>query len=376
MNDNRWSWYELNTRCASFFRLATRISYWATMLLVLIARQSSAQGLSPVFGAALQGDMASALNILDSLDAGRFSNKDSVTAQCIRTTFTTPPQDEDLPPISRAVLSAYRSYWQVVMLRRTPTKEAEAQLLASLKTILANQGNPDTTFTSLDFASEAARVAITREGLFALAGVTSPYYELMLWKKQSPKTYHVQLPERAIDAHVVFLDSFISLGWAGYATCGLAHSGGWATKDSLFAVLSAYDTTSEDFRVSYLAHEAQHFSDYGQFPQLEQPELEYRAKLTELAESEESTLGLIQTFAEYSGQDRAVPHHLANFWVVKDLSRNIFDSSTPVSDTANWSTVPPRRLRHESERLLRQNSDALHRAGATTVNQFLGTDLR
>jgi hypothetical protein len=120
----------------------------------------------------------------------------------------------------------------------------------------------------------------------------------MLWKIQSPRTYHINLPEREVDVHVVFMDSFVSLGWAGYATCGRSHTGGWATKDSLYAVVSAYDTTSEQFRVSYLAHEGKHFSDYSEFPQLEQPELEYRAKLTELAASDQSTHALIKAFAE------------------------------------------------------------------------------
>lgn len=356
-------------------RLITRTSPWAILLLVTVFQQSSAQSLSPVYSAALQGDMTRALQVLDSLDANHFSHKDSVMAECLRTTFAAPPQAEDLPPLSRDLLTAYRTYWQTAMLHRATIKEAEAQLLVSLDTILARQGNR-TTFSSLDSASEAAKGAIAREGLFALTGVTSPFYELMLWKRQTPTTYHVQLPQRAIDVNVVFLDSFISLGWAGYATCGRAHSGGWATKDSLFAVESAYDTTSETFRVSYLAHEAQHFSDYGEFPKLEQPELEYRAKLTELAKSQASTLDLIQSFAENSGQDRAVPHSLAGYWVVKDLSRMIADSTmAEKTPNADWSKVPPELIREEAGRLLRNNGEALHRAGADTISQFLGVDL-
>src|SRR4029077_9164441 len=66
----------------------------------------------------------------------------------------------------------------------------------------------------------------------------------------------------------------------------ITHTDGWATAMTLYAVRSAYDIESESFRVSYLAHEAQHFADYGRFPKLARPEREYRAKLTELAEAQ------------------------------------------------------------------------------------------
>jgi hypothetical protein len=224
---------------------------------------------------------------------------------------------------------------------------------------------------ALDAASARAKAAIEREGLFALTGVTSPYYELMIWRTETPTDYHVRLPERSIDVHVVFLDGFVALGWAGYATCGRAHSGGWSTQDSLYALKSAYDVASEEFRVSYLAHEGRHFSDYKEFPKLEQPELEYRAKLTEIALSKTTTYDLTVEFTRRTGTDRSVPHSFANYCVARDLSREVFGSLTPVADESPWRAVPARRLRAAARRLLAQSSSLIDQEGAATTERFL-----
>jgi hypothetical protein len=233
--------------------------------------------------------MVKALSVLNSIDSSRLSAQALSAAECLRRAFADPPRAEDLPPLSQRVLISYRHYWQTLMLRRSPVEDAEGELLASLNTILAGTAAAATGLGDLDAASEHAKGAIENEGLFALTGVTSPYYELMIWRVESPRTYRVALPECVIDVRVVFLDEFTSLGWAGFATCGRYYSAGWATEDSLFAVQSAHETESEGFRVSYLAHEGRHFSDYKEFPKLEQSELEYRAKLTEIAVSENST---------------------------------------------------------------------------------------
>ena len=351
----------------------------AAALAVLAARPTvaNAASLADVYNQALSGDMTRALSILDSLDASHWSARDSAAAECIRRTFGSPPQDEDLPPISRRVLTAYRSYWQEVMLQRLSVKAAEANLLASLNAILGMGAAPpaasDSTSGSsgLDSLSDRAKAAIDREGLFALTGVTSPYYELMLWKTQTPVDYRVKLPERTIGVHVVFLDDFVSLGWAGYATCGRAHSGGWATKDSLYAVKSAYDVGSEAFRVSYLAHEGRHFSDYREYPKLEQPELEYRAKLTEIAVSDTTTYALAIGFARRTGTDRSVPHAFADYCVARDMSETLFKSGTLVTDEGKWKAVPAPRVRAAAAQLLKKSAELLKRKGAATTERFL-----
>lgn len=333
--------------------------------------QASVDELSRVYDAALEGDMVKALSVLNSIDSSRLSAQALSAAECLRRAFADPPRAEDLPPLSQRVLISYRHYWQTLMLRRSPVEDAEGELLASLNTILAGTVAAATGLGDLDAASEHAKGAIENEGLFALTGVTSPYYELMIWRVESPRTYRVALPECVIDVRVVFLDEFTSLGWAGFATCGRYYSAGWATEDSLFAVQSAHETESEGFRVSYLAHEGRHFSDYKEFPKLEQSELEYRAKLTEIAVSENSTHDLIVMFSRRTGQDRAAPHHFANYWVTKNLGRAVLKSGAPVKDAAEWRNVPAGQLRREARHLLLDSSVHLQNVGATTVERFL-----
>ena len=346
----------------------------ASILIVVMVHAmpcaARAANLSKVYGAALQGDMVAALAALDSIDVSQLSPKDSTARECLKRTFGNAPTSEDLPPRSGRILRAYRTYWQAAMLRRATQAEAERTLLGELRGIL-EIAPADTA--GLDDVSERARVAVRSEGLFALTGVTLPYYELMLWRTQEPTTYRVKLPERTIDVHVVFLDDFVSLGWAGYATCGRAHSGGWATQDSLFALKSAYDLKSENFRVSYLAHEGRHFSDYSRYPKLKQPELEYRAKLTELAMSDTTTYSLIASFSGLTGQDREVPHSFANYWVARDMSRVVFGGDQVIDDAAKWRSVSADRIRKGARRVLQENDQRLKKLGAAKVEQFLSS---
>jgi hypothetical protein len=141
---------------------------------------------------------------------------------------------------------------------------------------------------------------INARGWHALFGQTLPLREFMLWKTQTRRHYDVQLPQSVQAVTVVFMDDFASLGWAGFATCDRAHTGGWTKPDVLYAVRSVYDLDSEDFRVGFLAHEAQHFRDHANFPVLEQPELEYRVKLIELASGRTTLYQTLDAFAAMS----------------------------------------------------------------------------
>ena len=352
------------------FVLATSIAF------VSMPTHCAEERLGPVYNAALSGDGVEAIAALSNIDATTLDSKEATRAACIREALLTPPQQATLPPISNGILLAYRTYWQESMMRRTTREAAEAQLKDRLDAILIAgnlaAGNLATAPSeSLDIASERAKQAVERDGLFALTGVTSPYYELAIWKVQSDKTYTVKLHDRRVKARVVFLDDFVSFGWAGFATCDRYHTAGWATRTALFAVRSAYDLDSEDFRVSYLAHEARHFSDYGRFPKLEQPELEYRAKLTELTLGKESTHNLIVTFARMTGRDRSSPHQLANYWVAKDLSKVIFKSATPIDDPTRWKAVPAADIRRAARQLLAANDANLASQRAKNVARFL-----
>jgi len=208
---------------------------------------------------------------------------------------------------------------------------------------------------------DALEPAITRlaqhGGSHVLLGVTSPLRELMLWRTETETRYDVELPEGRQPVTVVFMDDFASLGWAGFATCDRHHTGGWTKPDRLYAVRSAYDTGSENFRVSYLAHEAQHFFDNHRFPGLErQDRPEYRAKLAELAEADSTVYELLDGFASNVSTDTSVPHSYANGRAVDAMGQRLFPGTAgaPV-----WRRASAGQINSAASALLRQDTARL-----------------
>ena len=110
-------------------------------------------------------------------------------------------------------------------------------------------------------------------------------------------------------------------------------AGGWATDEALFAVVPSYrdGLDSEAFRVVFLGHEAQHFADQNRFPEMPSWELEYRAKLVELAQAEEVSRKRLLGFMEAQSDDMDSPHTYANKRVIADLSRRLGKSPDLVS---------------------------------------------
>jgi len=310
------------------------------------------EAMQEALSALLQADATKAIAILDRVDPSTLSEQRKSVVSCVRARFDSGDLANDLPATSSAVLHAYQRYWRAVMTHAQTPRDAEATLLAALNAMPAMAGAADKA--SLDSVSEYVVTAIEKEGLHALTGKTEPLYELMIWKREEVKNYDVALPENPVNVKVVFLEDFASPGWAGYATCGVAQTGGWAKPDALYAVKSSYDLGSESFRVSYLAHEGQHFSDYGKYPMLEQPELEYRAKLTEIALADTTTDELLKGFESQGGDSREVPHAFANRKVTLALKG-----------------VPPEKIHEAAAARLRQSSATLERLGASTTKRFL-----
>jgi hypothetical protein len=146
----------------------------------------------------------------------------------------------------------------------------------------------------------------------------------MVWSKQEERVMHASLPEGAHDVKVMLLDDFKSLGWGAYATCERASTGGWATEEALFAVVSRYPSLEhEEFRVTFLGHEGQHFADKSRFKDLKDWELEYRAKLTELAQANFTRSKVLGKFITDQGDDPASPHSFANRAVLTELMKRL-----------------------------------------------------
>lgn len=222
-----------------------------------------------------------------------------------------------LPPAVAAILQAYRRYWTTVLMQRTPAAQAEAGLSAALRAA----GVP--ARHDLAAQTEAALDLVRGHGLHALAGVTPPLHEFMLWRHQATAVEAAVLPEGVVEVPVTRLEGFVSLGWLAHATCGHHHTGGWATDEGLMVVSAAWDFSSEAYRVSLLAHEAQHFADRCHHPELDAADLEYRAKLTEIAVAEDNPHDLLKAFAAQARPGRARPHAHASHWLLVRLREHL-----------------------------------------------------
>lgn len=263
-----------------------------------------------------------------------------------------------LPPIAAAdpfvggTLRAYQEYWLRALRGELPAEQNEAALLASLIVLVSGNGGPSTP--SMDSLEVVLRPMIAGRGYHSLLGVTSPLRELMLWKEETEREYVVELPQGRQPVTVLFMSGFASLGWAGFATCDRYHTGGWTKPDRLYAVQSAYDTTSENFRVSYLAHEGQHFWDTRHLPPATPAHrLEYRAKLVELAVGSGSVYDLLLQFAGNSSPDTTIPHSYANGRVVAGMTARLFPgSATP----PRWQDARIEQVNAAAVALLRADS--------------------
>jgi hypothetical protein len=328
--------------------------------------------LAPVYSKALEGNVREALLVLERVPVESLDASERSARECLLQTFAekklAPMEAHD--PFVADLISIYREYWMRVLLQELSASDGETYLFQRLSAFLGTAGHR-AKYDSLDDLVDELGSLLLQKGLHSIRGITRPYYELMVWRKETARTYDVNLPEMTIPVKVIFMQDFAVLGWSAFATCGKAYSGGWAKEDSLYCVAESYDTSSETFSISYLAHESQHFADYRRFPKLEQPELEYRAKLVELSQAKETARALVIRFALRTGKSRSAPHNFANLKVIADLSRSVFGSDSLVADEKRWATVSVNDINSAATALLKRNTEKLVSLGATTVSRVL-----
>ncbi|MES2069190.1 MAG: hypothetical protein V4488_02500 [Pseudomonadota bacterium] len=343
-------------------------------VLSIAPAPAQADLLGPFRRPLLQGDMPAALQALAQLPAGSLAGKDLAVSPCVPQRFAT-ADGVDLPATlsgpAADILAIYRRYWKSLMLKQVSVKEGEAALLQALNARLTAGDSASWDHSSLEAATDEVKRYLGSQGVHALTGRTNPFYELMLWNRESVEKFKVQLPEQAVTVTVVFMDDFSSKGWLSYASCDRYSTGGWAESDRLFAVSDRYERSSERFLVSYLGHEGQHFADYQNFPKLEQAELEYRAKLTELALSKNETRALLLQFARTAQAGRAAPHPHAEYWLARHLSEQLLGSKHIEASEQAWANIGEDSIRATARSLLLQSSAQARAAGAATVNRLL-----
>ena len=295
----------------------------------------------------------------EDLDAPRRATRACILARFAPGAARADTVEPGLPAELAAVLRAYKAYWTASLMHRSDAAQAEE----ALRRELAAAGEGAAPEPTLPAQADAARALAGRLGWHALGGVTPPLQEFMLWRQQTSGVQTVALPEGPVDVAVTRLDGFASLGWLAYATCDRHHTGGWATREGLMVVAPAWDMASEAYRVSLLAHEAQHFADYRRFPQLAATDLEFRAKLVELMLARDTHRDLVEAFAAQASPQRTSAHAFASHQLVTRLRARLGGAALSTADST--------QLREAAAAELRAHTQALQARGPALVQSVL-----
>lgn len=284
------------------------------------------KAIASAAGAILQGDSTNALRELRQVPAAAFTGEDATIRACMIDRFdrAAPPSASIAPaiddPFVRAVLETYQAYWWQALTHPEQRAPLEGRLQASLRTLLDEAGKPA---KDLDALEDVLQAELARHGYHAQLGKVTPLRDLMMWRKQTTREFEVPLVDGPYRVRAELLDDFASIGWSHYGTCGKAANGGWATDAALYAIMPRYKEgiEGESFQVVFLGHEAQHLADQNRFPGLQDWELEYRAKLAELARATGPlSQKRLMTMVTAQGNSAEAAHPYANTQVVRDLA--------------------------------------------------------
>lgn len=265
-----------------------------------------------------------------------------------------------------SLVNIYKSYWRASLLN--PEKEYDSLLVENLNSLFKYQSKTKADTLGLD---SRIRNYVTSKGLYTNGfGRVGRLQTLLIWKTQKDSTYTFSVFKEKISAKVFFLEDFVSLGWNRYVSLDKS-IGGWAKEDGLYCVKEAYNIENDRFKIHYLAHEGRHFEDYKIFPNLSGYDLEYRAKLTEISLAQETLYSIIKQFSTSANYDSDNPHPVANYVVIKNLSKRIFNSDFE-KDISKWEAIDIAIINKTAYELLKENTKALHKEG-TDVQYFIKT---
>ncbi len=330
-----------------------------------ILGQNHNDGLSlKIYSFSLNGDVASALSYLTE-QGENLTEEEKLFKEEFESRFKG-DQDEsdymkrsDSPILELQIM--FRDYWRKSLLN--PGENYMAELGGRVVPFLMKNYPP---IREMKFNRDSLGVYLSRyiqsEGLYTQeeVDVSGHLLDLMVWKNQSDTLYSFEIQEKKLTIKVRRMRDFITLGWREYATLGAHYPGGWATKEALYMVEKAYDINSEDFRVSFLAHEGMHHLDLIEFPDLENVELEYRAKLMELSLADSTMYPTIQFFINNSNPKSEIPHVLANRKLINDLSQVIFGKEFE-DDIKAWKNIIKEKINKSATEILAKYSEQLRR---------------
>jgi hypothetical protein len=360
----------VNVRAMFFVVTATVVS--GCQLTIAPNATRGTENLDGIGKSAVQSDVPGMLAALQKIDSARLSEKDAATQRCIQSRFAPNAFDtpeRDLHPSAAAVLAAYLHYWRDVSIPRTTRANADKALIEKLVALLKKNGVNVNANEDPEKIGEHIKAVLERTGIHALMGVTTPNFELMMWRSEEVKRYEVSLPESRQAVDVAFISDFVISGWLSFLTCDKMSTGGWTTKERIYMVGSRAETEAKSLQLqTNLNHEGQHFADFVSYPMLEQAELEYRAKLTELTLSTTDTKAALENFFRNGavGRDDA-PHSHAEYW----LKQNLTEEIPALTEPSQLKLADDEMIRKAARKLLLNSSAKLKNLGAATATRFL-----
>lgn len=358
-----------------------KIAVWLTGILLytgmVIAQggrpDSSAFDYRKIYSYALDGNIRAALALVESCPSP-LSSKDRELKAEFETRFLYPADSSRYPATSSSIeelVNLFKDYWRKSLL--DTAANYDSLLMGHLAVFLAarypaaglDMHTPDSVV-----GDYLTRYLQSRHLYTAGLGKTGRLFDLLVWQYQQDTLYSFVLAGDTTTEPVTFMKDFITLGWEEYATLGKHYPGGWTTPQSLYCVESAYDLHSEDFLISYLAHESRHYKDYILFPKLESTDLEYRAKLTELSLARTSLFYLIGFFIDNANAQSHNGHEAANYCVIRDLSGRLFHQPFQ-KDLQAWKKLDTAAINKAAAAILRENTALLKKKGKNVRSYVL-----
>jgi len=248
-------------------------------------------------------------------------------------------------------LHCYEDYLKWALINEVTTEECKESFLNKFEKFFPNVCN-------FDEIGDSVKAYFKERGYYAQFGVTRPYPDLYLWSKQTMRIEEVELPEAVEEINVCEMDGIITRGWLNYLSMNKIGAGGWVTQGGANYFKDKYDIHSDDFKISLIKHEAQHFHDIKNYPKMQSTDLEYRAKLVELIYYREMECFFSFLREMCSDDDRTHPHSYASRKIIQALSNRIFGKeleTRPDLWTAEGSKISSASLallKEHSERLI------------------------
>jgi len=263
------------------------------------------------------------------------------------------------------IANIYRNYWRTELLKENNADKTDSILYKELYEYLTDNHLTRISFDSLrrNISNNIElRKVIEQQGVNCRFFFLNGFRDILIWDKQNEEDYTIGLPKDTLTITVVFIENYILRGHSDYATFGYSQIGGWTdfAESKLFCNKGTYNLNSEKFNISYLKHEANHFIDKKQYPNLSSTDLEYRSKLVELIYSDNTIYDRILEFINgASSESRKYTHPYSNYCVIRDFSKALFGSDFE-NDIKMWKSISPEKINELAKELLRKNNSKLN----------------